>query len=160
MGLPHVFINKVLLKYGDAHLVTYFQWLFCASMAGLVVVAETIWLTNLKYFPSGYLQKKQFADSWFKGPKEELAKERGGEWPLKQTSFLHQLELAHCSEDGSGARSHLRALAGLSSRQALSLSQLLVPKASVARCWLSFSEGPSWAGTMRLLWGSVLQGQK
>lgn len=40
------------------------------------------------------------------------------------------------------AAPHLRALAGLRSRQALSLSQL-VPEASVARRWLCFSEGPS-----------------
>lgn len=99
--------------------------------------------------------RKHFSSTWH-ALKEELECEKGSE---RQTWFSHiQLEPAGAWK-GSAA-SHLCALAGPSSRQVVSLPQLLVPKVSVARCWPSFSEGPSWAGTKRLLWGSVLQGKK
>ena len=95
---------------------------------------------------------------WFKDLKQELAKERGEERSERQNfsspSLTWPSSLDWRGEWGAG--SHLRALAGLGSRQAFSLSQLLVPKTPVAKCWLSFSEGPSWDGAMGLLWGSVL----
>lgn len=85
--------------------------------------------------------------------------ERNKKGSEKPRGFSHtQLALAEGSKGGTV--SHLCARAGPSSLQVLSLSQLLAPKVSVARRWPNFSEGPSWAGTKRLLWGSVLQGTK
>lgn len=53
-----VFINEVLLKHSYVHLITCRPWLFGATMAGLVGMAETIWPIDLKYFLPGHLEEK------------------------------------------------------------------------------------------------------